>query len=70
MDEEKFRAEVRLMREEWGGVRVHPDHPGVLLAINDPSTGILVGRFSAVVAEVINEAIDYETKNEANERAS
>lgn len=57
-DEIEFARQLELLRGEWGGVHVDQDRPGYIIANNDRLTGVLVGRFAPLLAELINRAIE------------
>jgi hypothetical protein len=57
LDEEEYQAGLALLRDDWGLVHPDPDRPGVIVAMNDPTTGILVGMRSKLIAEIINRVL-------------
>lgn len=65
MNEKDYQAGLERLRQEWGSLSVDPSQPGVARAANDKFAGILVGRFAAIVVEIINRAINREDAREA-----
>lgn len=57
MSEEDFQRLLQQCRDEWGGVYIDRDAPGILRANNDPLTGLVAGRFAPLFAELINRAL-------------
>lgn len=57
MGEIEFQTRLLAMRNEWGGVFVDPQSPGVIRATLDPSTGVLVGIKAPLFAEILNRAL-------------
>ena len=58
MTEQNYQRQIAQLRDDWGSLSVDPDLPGMLRADNDPTTGILVGSRSTLIAEIINRALD------------
>lgn len=57
MDDETYQAELAELRAEWGPLAPDLQMPGVLRAIKDPTTGILVGMRAPIIAEIVNRAM-------------
>lgn len=57
MDEDEYQAGLAKLRADWGGVYVNAHALGYLIAEKDPTTGILVGSRSRLIAEIINRAL-------------
>jgi hypothetical protein len=60
MDEAAYLTGLALLRDEWGTLTPDPNRPGLLVASNDPTTGILVGFRAKLVAEIINRALAHD----------
>jgi hypothetical protein len=57
MSDDEYEAALDDLRREWGRVHVDPARPGMLVAENDPFTGLLVGMRAKLFAEIINRAL-------------
>jgi hypothetical protein len=57
MSDHDYEIGLDILRNDWGGLTPDPARAGILLADNDPTTGLLVGRFAPLIAEIINRAI-------------
>jgi hypothetical protein len=57
MNEPEYQRQLDGLRRDWGSVHVDAERPGILRAVNDPTTGLLAGRYAALFAEIINRAL-------------
>jgi hypothetical protein len=57
VSEEEYQAALASLRDDWGALEPDEQSPGILRAIHDPTTGILVGMRAKIVAEIINRAL-------------
>ena len=57
MDEEEYQRQLAQLSDDWGGVYVDPERRCMVIATNDPLTGLLVGMRAPLIAEIINRAL-------------
>lgn len=57
MSDEEYQSGLSALKEAWGSLVVDETKPGILRAVNDETTGILVGFRAKLIAEIINRAL-------------